>query len=98
MATIKKVNGEKKMSVEEMFEELGYKKRSANEWDIIYKKSIPENSIWNDYFIIDFLISKQVEKCEVEKRDSSGHSVPITFKELQAINKQLEELDKKPKE
>lgn len=48
--------------------------------------------------MIDFLISKQVEKCEVEKRDRSGHSVPITFKELQAINKQLEELDKKPEE
>lgn len=98
MATTKIVNREKEMSVEEMFEELGYKKRSANEWDIIYIKSIPENSIWEGYFMIDFLISKQVEKCEVEKRDRSGHSVPITFKELQAINKQLEELDKKPEE
>lgn len=79
-------------SAKEMFEDLGYKKHSANEWDIIYIKSIPENSIWDDCFMIDFLISKQVEKWEVEKRDSSGHSVPITFKELQAINKQLEEL------
>ena len=93
MATTKIVNREKEISVEEMFEELGYKKRSANEWDIIYIKSIPENSIWDDYFMIDFLISKQVEK-----RDHYGHSVPITFKELQAINKQLEELDKKPEE
>lgn len=81
------------MTAKEMFEDLGYKKRSANEWDIIYIKSIPENSIWDDYFMIDFLIGKQVEKCEVEKRDRSGHSIPITFKELQAINKQIEELD-----
>lgn len=89
---IEKENDDKMKSAGELFEDLGYKKHSANEWDIIYMKSIPENSIWDDYFMIDFLISKQFAKCEVEKRDRSGHSIPITFNELQAIYKQLEEL------
>ena len=71
------------MSAKEMFEELGYK--FVQGIDCIYYEQIKNH----DYYVIIFNDDKTITK----KRFYSYEYEYITFDELKAINKQIEELD-----
>ena len=71
----------KEKTADELFKELGYEKIRNNKDFEVYKK--------NDYNIIDFeRDDKRVYKSARYDTTSDG----ITMKELQAINKKVEEL------
>lgn len=71
------------MSAKEMFKELGYK-REENDYCIYYM---------NGYKTIEIWLNQKVIQCNEFVRMNTNY-IPsdITFQELQAINKQVEEL------
>lgn len=73
-----------KMKAKEMFEKLGYKFNKYGDSYISYKKDL-ENG--NCYMISFDLLTKNLCKFQLSERYLS-----IDVKELQAINKQCEEL------
>lgn len=77
------------MSAKEMFEKLGYELNSENEWNLTYSKDIILNQFYTSPITINF--RKKNERV-IEKYDANGKSVPIYMYDLQAINKQVEEL------
>ena len=77
------------MSAKEMFEKLGYIECHENEWDLSYSKTIVNNQFYTSPITINF--RKMCDET-IEKYDIEGNSVPIYVLELQAINKQIEEL------
>lgn len=76
------------MSAKEMFEELGYKLKYKNKYVIMY---IKPDVILNEVLPLDlyqyYKIIINIQYQFIEKYGSS-----ISFEELQAINKQVEEL------
>lgn len=76
-------------NAKEMFEELGYE-LDQNEWNIKYIKEIEGNPFWTSPLIINFQL---LGDNKFYKYDGETLSVPINMKELQAINKQVEELN-----
>ena len=78
------------MSAKEMFEKLGYELIRDCEFYLFYEKALKENAEYeNDYLHISF------EKQDKEVIKTYGDDNPpeaITMRELQAINKQVEEL------
>ena len=77
------------MTAKEMFEELGYELKYQNEWDIKYVKEIKPHQYWKSPITIDFRIHGDNEVYKYDKEMKAGI---ISFKELKAINKQVEEL------
>lgn len=75
-------------TAKEMFEELGYD-LNENEWDLTYSKNIIHNQFYTSPITINF--RKKNDKV-IEKYDANGKSVPIFMYDLEAINKQVEEL------
>ena len=84
------------MSAKEMFEKLGYDLDNETKW-------FPERYNYicykNDLVILLFAISnndihfdKFYNKLGIKQNDCCNYSCPINYKELQAINKQIEEL------
>lgn len=76
------------MAAKEMFEKLGYE-LNENEWDLTYTKDIIHNQFYTSPITINF---RKFNEKTVEKYDLNGNVVPIYMYELQAINKQIEEL------
>ena len=71
------------MNAKEMFEKLGYEERATN-YCIYHSKKNKEINLW---------ISPKVIECfEYNEEDERCVSSDITLQELQAINKQVEEL------
>ena len=77
------------MNAKEMFEELGYIEYHENEWDLTYSKTIINYQFYTSPITINF---RKMNDETVEKYDFYGNSLPINLLELQAINKQIEEL------
>lgn len=78
------------MSAREMFEKLGYKKLYKNKSYMFYEKEIIENPVYeDDYLHIEFNF-KMKAICKTLGDDNTPSD--ITLEELQAINKQVEEL------
>lgn len=78
------------MSAKEMFEELGYELIRDCEFYLFYKKALKENAEYeNDYLHISF--EKQYKEVIKTYGDDNSPEA-ITMRELQAINKQVEEL------
>ena len=77
------------MSAKEMFEKLGYKLYKHQTY-MFYEKALKKKPEYeNDYEHIEFnFISETINKTYGDDNSVSD----ITFEELQAINKQVEEL------
>ena len=73
------------MSAKEMFEKLRYNDYDEGYSAIVYINTISDERIWFD------LIDKEIEKY-YQPSAFEIKTMPITLKELQAINKQIEEL------
>ena len=73
-----------------MFEKLGYKLANDCEYYLFYEKPLKENAEYeNDYIHLEFDF-KDKTICKSYGDDNSVYE--ITLEELQAINKQVEEL------
>ena len=75
-------------SARELFEELGYKLKYKNKYEIMY---IKPDVLLNKVLPLDLYQYYKIiinRKYEIIKKYGSN----VTFKELQAINKQVEEL------
>ena len=78
------------MSAKEMFEKLGYKELIKNKTYMFYVKELRDNPEYeNDYIHLEFDF-KDKTICKTYGDDNSVYE--ITLEELQAINKQVEEL------
>lgn len=78
------------MSAEEMFEQLGYKLIRDCEFYLFYEKALKENAEYeNDYLHISF---EKQDKEVIKTYGDDNSPEAITMRELQAINKQVEEL------
>ena len=84
------------MSAKEMFEKLGYEIDNKTIW---YPERYKHICYKNDLIIILFVISdddihfdKFYQKIGTKQNDCCNYSCSISYKELQAINKQVEEL------
>ena len=75
------------MSAKEMFEELGYKLAYKNKYEVKYKKPDEVNEFVPKEFASFYEIVISFRYKTIYKKRSY-----ITFDELQAINKQVEEL------
>ena len=75
------------MSADEMFEELGYEKVSDDKYSFEYRKILDDDLFEINFWKEDKTISKNYYR-------EMGY---ITTKELQAINKKVEELGWKQK-
>lgn len=71
------------MTAKEMFEKLGYEERATN-YCIYHSKKNKEINLWTS--------PKIIECFEYNAEDEQCVPSDITLKELQAINKQIEEL------
>ena len=79
----KELEEDKKMSADEMFEKLGYKKKNL---DIIFSRFWEE---WeNEDLAKTFSFNTEYETIDITDENKYG----ITMQELQAINKKVEEL------
>ena len=78
------------MSVKEMFKELGYETLYSFDTYMYYEKPLKQNPEYEkDYEHLEFnLINKTINKSYGDDNSVSD----ITLGELQAINKQIEEL------
>ena len=76
------------MSAREMFEKLGYEIEQDNEVRLVYIKVTQDNGI--DDGLIEKVIFEKIHRWI--SATSDGYFIPISFEELQAINKQVEEL------
>lgn len=76
------------MSAKEMFEELGYKLKYKNKYKIMY---IKPDVFLNAVLPLDLY---QYYKIIINRKDEiiEKYGSAITFEEIQAINKQVEEL------
>ena len=84
------------MTAKEMFEKLGYELDTKTKW---YPERYKYICYKNDLIIMLFAISdndihfhKFFYKLGIKQNDCCNYSCPISYKELQAINKQVEEL------
>ena len=78
------------MSAKEMFEKLGYKLANDCKYYLFYEKALKENAEYeNDYLHISF---EKKEKAFIKTYGDDNSPEIITMEELQAINKQIEEL------
>lgn len=78
------------MSAKEMFEKLGYKLANDCEYYLFYEKALKENPEYeNDYLHISF---EKKDKAFIKTYGDDNSPEIITMEELQAINKQVEEL------
>ena len=78
------------MSAKEMFEELGYELIRDCEFYLFYEKALKENAEYeNDYLHISF---EKQDKEVIKTYGDDNSPEAITMRELQAINKQVEEL------
>ncbi len=78
------------MSAKEMFEQLGYKLIRNCEFYLFYEKALKENAEYeNDYLHISF---EKQDKEVIKTYGDDNSPEAITMRELQAINKQIEEL------
>lgn len=74
---------EEELTADEMFENLGYKKQDGDDcWLEYYKNSYEITKI------IEFELNEQY----IFVQTTQGDSMPISLKELKAINKKVEEL------
>ena len=73
------------MSAREMFEKLGYDDYDKSHSAILYMNSKEDIRIWFD------IIEKTAEKYK-QTSAFNIQEIPITFNEIKAINKQIEEL------
>ena len=80
------------MNAEEMFKELGYEKTYDGDYSIIYTKK----AIGEDRFEIEFfkMVNSKQFRCRLvnELEEKGQQPFYVDMKELQAINKQCEEL------
>ena len=80
---LKELEEDKKMSADEMFKELGYKKKNL---DIIFSRFWEE---WeNEDLAKTFSFNTEYETIDITDENKYG----ITMQELQAINKKCQEL------
>lgn len=80
----------KKSQAKEIFEKLGYKLVNDNEYFLLYEYQIKENAEFeNDYLHISF---EKKDKAFIKTYGDDNTPEIITMEELQAINKQVEEL------
>ena len=79
------------MSAKEMFEKLGYKEKINYTYDFIEYDKIDETHTSE---IVFFKGDKTIQAYKYEnwKGEDDGYALSITLEELQAINKQVEEL------
>lgn len=78
------------MSAKEMFEELGYNEFYKHKTYMFYVKPLKENPNYeNDYIHLEFDFKN---KTFVKTYGDDNSVYEITLEELQAINKQVEEL------
>lgn len=78
------------MTAKEMFKKLGYKIGNDCKYYIFYEKPIRENPEYeNDYFHISF---EKEDKTFIKTYGDDNSPETITMEELDAINKQCEEL------
>lgn len=84
------------MTAKEMFEELGYELDNETIW---YPEKYKYICYKNDLVIMLFSINddnihfdKFFHKLGIKQNDCCNYSCPISYKELKAINKQIEEL------
>jgi len=73
------------MSAKEIFEKLGYVIREDDNQDLVYIKTFQNKP---DYFLVFYKNTKDFEKY----KNKTNISLCINIEELQAINKQIEEL------
>lgn len=77
------------MSARGMFEELGYDLKRESQWFLTYEKETTYDGI----DVITFICKdNRIQIYNIFPVDRHLSSKDITFKELQAINKQIEEL------
>ena len=78
------------MKAKEMFEELGYNEFYKHNTYMLYVKPLKENPEYeNDYIHLEFNFK---DKTFVKTYGDDNSVYEITLEELQAINKQVEEL------
>lgn len=78
------------MKAKYMFEKLGYKLANDCEYYLFYEKTLKENTEYeNDYLHISF---EKKDKAFIKTYGNDNSPEIITMEELQAINKQCEEL------
>lgn len=78
------------MSAKEIFEELGYKLIRDCKFYLFYEKALKEDAEYeNDYLHISF---EKQDKEVIKTYGDDNSPEAITIQELQAINKQIEEL------
>lgn len=78
------------MSARKMFEDLGFKLIRDCKFYLLYEKALKENAEYeNDYLHISF---EKQDKEVIKTYGDDNSPDAITMRELQAINKQVEEL------
>lgn len=75
-------------SAKEMFEELGYEIELDNEIELVYQQVLNHDG-YDDVEISKIIFEKNLY---LVSHTDDGYYTPISFVELQAINKQVEEL------